>query len=323
MEQEKTESQTPTQTAEVASPSQAEASTSASAAVPASAVVPLTAQHRFWSTQPVPQQLVVAQVVNQEIEPAKPDVRKEPYNLPEGFKWVDCNVDDETEISDVYNLLNENYVEDDDNMFRFDYSKEFLRWALKPPGYRRDWHAGIRTTNNGKLVAFISAIPAAVRVYEKTVHMVEINFLCVHKKLRSKRLAPVLIKEITRRVHLQNIWQAAYTAGIVIPTPVTSCRYYHRSLNPKKLIEVGFSFLAPRMTMARTIKLYKLPEEPQIPGIRALEKRHVQSAHALLTSYLKKFKLAPEFTVDEFGHWFLSRENVVNCYVVEVSQPPI
>ena len=24
--------------------------------------------------------------------------------------------------------------------------------------------------------------------------MVEINFLCVHKKLRSKRLAPVLIK---------------------------------------------------------------------------------------------------------------------------------
>jgi hypothetical protein len=32
--------------------------------------------------------------------------------------------------------------------------------------------------------------------------MVEINFLCVHKRLRSKRLAPVLIKEITRRVNL-------------------------------------------------------------------------------------------------------------------------
>ena len=33
--------------------------------------------------------------------------------------------------------------------------------------------------------------------------MVEINFLCVHKKLRSKRLAPVLIREITRRVNLK------------------------------------------------------------------------------------------------------------------------
>jgi glycylpeptide N-tetradecanoyltransferase len=30
--------------------------------------------------------------------------------------------------------LNENYVEDDDNMFRFDYSPDFLRWALQPPG---------------------------------------------------------------------------------------------------------------------------------------------------------------------------------------------
>lgn len=35
--------------------------------------------------------------------------------------------------------------------------------------------------------------------------MVEINFLCVHKKLRSKRLAPVLIKEITRRVNVTNV----------------------------------------------------------------------------------------------------------------------
>jgi len=36
--------------------------------------------------------------------------------------------------------------------------------------------------------------------------MAEINFLCVNKKLRSKRLAPVLIKEVTRRVNLRDIW---------------------------------------------------------------------------------------------------------------------
>lgn len=38
-------------------------------------------------------------------------------------------------------------------------------------------------------------------------------------------------------------------------------RYWHRSLNPKKLIDVGFSRLANHMTMARTIKLYKLPDK--------------------------------------------------------------
>jgi len=54
--------------------------------------------------------------------------------------------------------------------------------------------------------------------------MVEINFLCVHKKLRSKRVAPVLIREITRRVNLEGIFQAVYTAGILLPKPVGTCR---------------------------------------------------------------------------------------------------
>lgn len=89
--------------------------------------------------------------------------------------------------------------------------------------------------------------------------MVEINFLCVHKKLRSKRMAPVLIKEITRRVNLRGIFQAVYTAGVILPRSVGSCRYLHRSLNPKKLIEAEFSHLTRNMTLQRTIKLYKLP----------------------------------------------------------------
>lgn len=57
--------------------------------------------------------------------------------------------------------------------------------------------------------------------------MVEINFLCVHKKLRSKRVAPVLIREITRRVNLKGIFQAVYTAGVVLPKPIATCRYVH------------------------------------------------------------------------------------------------
>jgi glycylpeptide N-tetradecanoyltransferase len=100
--------------------------------------------------------------------------------------------------------------------------------------------------------------------------MAEINFLCVHKSLRTKRLAPVLIKEVTRRVNLCNIWQAIYTAGVVIPSPFAEATYYHRSLNPKKLIEVGFSSLPKNTPMARYVKLHKLPEQTQIAGLRAM-----------------------------------------------------
>jgi glycylpeptide N-tetradecanoyltransferase len=90
--------------------------------------------------------------------------------------------------------------------------------------------------------------------------MVEINFLCVHKKLRSKRLAPVLIKEITRRVHLTGCFQAVYTAGVLLPKPVASCKYYHRSINPKKLVETNFSHLGKNMTIPRLQRIYKLPD---------------------------------------------------------------
>ena len=34
-------------------------------------------------------------------------------------------------FQEVYTLLSENYVEDDDNMFRFDYSREFLKWYFE------------------------------------------------------------------------------------------------------------------------------------------------------------------------------------------------
>mmetsp|Transcript_29012 Transcript_29012/g.90428 ORF Transcript_29012/g.90428 Transcript_29012/m.90428 type:complete len:489 (-) Transcript_29012:107-1573(-) len=284
--------------------------------------------HPFWDTQPVPS---IGSDYGQDSGPidevkTPEEVRDEPYVLPAQFEWCTVDIDDEAEAREIYLLLSENYVEDDDSMFRFDYSVPFLRWALKPPGYLRSWHLGVRVKSSCKLVGFITGIPANIQAasapdqaYEPTIKMVEINFLCVHKKLRSKRLAPVLIKEITRRVNKENVWQAVYTAGVVLPRPVSECRYYHRSLNPKKLIEVGFSHLGPRMTMARTIKLYKVPETTQLPGMRQMQPRDVQRVADLVIGYLKKFPLHPEFTPDEVGHWMLPREGVVYSYVREDS----
>jgi glycylpeptide N-tetradecanoyltransferase len=161
--------------------------------------------------------------------------------MPAGFEWCDIDVNDPVQIEEMYWLLNENYVEDDEGTFRFDYSKEFLRWALTPPGYYPDWIIGVRNIKTGKMMACITGVPATVSVYGTTMKMCEINFLCVHAKLRDKRLAPVLIKEVTRRVNLRDIWQATYTAGAVLPKPVAMCRYYHRGINVKKLIDVRIS----------------------------------------------------------------------------------
>jgi glycylpeptide N-tetradecanoyltransferase len=65
---------------------------------------------------------------------------------------------------------------------------------------------GVRGGKKNALFAFISAIPINVDIEGKTIEMVEINFLCVHKQLRTKKVAPSLIKEVTRRTNKRNVW---------------------------------------------------------------------------------------------------------------------
>ena len=102
--------------------------------------------------------------------------------------------------------------------------------------------------------------------------------------------------------------QAVFTAGVVLPKPVGTCRYWHRSLNPKKLIEVKFSHLSKNMTMQRHIKLYRcgrctlksysekpivnfaknrLPEETKTKGLRQLKASDIPEACSLLNKVRK------------------------------------
>lgn len=202
-------------------------------------------------------------------------------------------------------------------MFRFDYPVPLIRWAICPPNYIKEWHIGVRAKESKKLFGFITGIP--VELYVKGTHMwaAEINFLCVHKALRNKRLAPVLIKEVTRRVNRLNGWQAIYTAGVLLPRPITSARYWHRSLNPIKLVKVGFSHLGPRLTLKRMTKLYAVPDTPKIPGLRAIKESDMEKCLELFNSFQEKYPIHIQYTLEEFKHFFTPIDKVINTYVIE------
>ena len=88
------------------------------------------------------------------------DVEPNPLPLPTGYEWVTVDLADDEQANEVYTLLTNHYVEDTEGKFRFDYSIEFLRWALNPPGYNQDWIIGVR--GQGKLCGFITAIPVTM-----------------------------------------------------------------------------------------------------------------------------------------------------------------
>eukprot|EP00331_Platyophrya_macrostoma_P001006 CAMPEP_0176406110 /NCGR_PEP_ID=MMETSP0127-20121128/696_1 /TAXON_ID=938130 /ORGANISM="Platyophrya macrostoma, Strain WH" /LENGTH=399 /DNA_ID=CAMNT_0017785213 /DNA_START=66 /DNA_END=1262 /DNA_ORIENTATION=+ len=294
-------------------------------------------EHQFWSTQPVVKGSEMTTPEGPLENRTVADVRQDPFPIASVLEWwVPDIMGTEDDLTQVYELLRDNYVEDDESMFRFNYSREFLKWALAPPGYIQNWHVGVRRKSDKKLVAFISGIPVDVQVKRASEprddettpvgevehrKMCEINFLCIHKMLREKRLAPILIKEVTRRVNVLDMWQAVYTAGIKLPTPFASAQYFHRSLNPEKLVAIRFSripaqyekFQNPMQMMKRTYAVAK----SSVKGIRPMEAADVPAVCSMLRATLSRFHVAPVFSEDEVRHWFIPQEGVVYSYVVE------
>ena len=79
-----------------------------------------------------------------------------------------------------------------------------------------------------------------------------------------------------------NILHTSKSCNNVVHFNNSNFRYWHRSLNPKKLIEVQFSHLSRNMTMQRQIKLLKLNDTTKIEGLRPLTSQDVAGACKLL-----------------------------------------
>ncbi|XP_012737000.2 glycylpeptide N-tetradecanoyltransferase 1 [Fundulus heteroclitus] len=271
--------------------------------------------YRFWDTQPVPR-LDDHITTHGPLEEADV-IQNEPYLLPLGFSWDALDLSRPSVLTELCHLLNENYTEEDDNTMRFDFSPEYLLWALQPPNWLHQWNLGVRVDTTKKLVGFVAAVPADVRIYETKRRLVQVKFLCVHKKLRLKRMTPVLIRELKRRVNQQGLCQAVYTAGTVLPTPISSCSQWHRPLNPRKLMEINFPGLKQNMDLRRAQKFHRLPEVTKIKGLRPMTKEDASGIHSLLERNLCNFHLSPLLSPQEVEHWFLPKENVNDTYVVE------
>ena len=278
----------------------------------------------FWETQPVLQFNKESEVTFGEIwkDHKVEELPKEPYALPEeGLEWKDVDMTKQNEIDKLYEFLKTNYVEDEDHMFRFDYSKDFLKWHLTSPNYCTDWLISIvqldTIKNKKKMVGFIAGIPIKVSIYGHDIELAEVDFLCVKKEFRNKRLAPLLIKEVSRRIHLRDKWWAVYTSGTLLPKPFAETTYYHRNLNVKKLVDVHFTYLPHNMNMARAKNLYKLPTELPFDGFRPMEEKDVDQVYVLLENFEKQFKVHGYYDKDLVKHWFLPRKQVVYSYVRE------
>ena len=246
----------------------------------------------FWDKQPVPQDGVTYEG-GHEIEKDR-EINTEPVQLPTGFSWKMCS------IEEAHPLLNEYYLTSESS--RLKYSLETLKWAAESLGYE---NRGIIRDETQELIGFISSVPSKIRVCEDVLNMVQINFLCVHDDFRTMGFAPILISEMKRIANIKGIWQAVYTAVTKIPTPMVKSRYWHRILNVKKLSDVGFY----KVTNKTKQKYLEVRGTSQF---RKMETKDIPRVTILLQNHFKQFKVAPVIDKEWVKHCILPINSYVN-----------
>ena len=145
-------------------------------------------EHKFWDSQPIMKYREPTK--EGQIQQFKPeDIPTEPTTLPPGFEWCTFDVTNDEEVEEICEFLMDHYVEDQVGNFRLHYSKEKFRWGCATPGFIKDMHILVRNSKNKKIMASLVGVPKKIMINGQNTKMCEVNFLAVHHKLRSKRLA--------------------------------------------------------------------------------------------------------------------------------------
>ena len=131
------------------------------------------------------------------------EVSEESIELPEGLYWEDLDLQNEETLNEVHDFLSKNYVEDASGSFRLQYTKDKLKWILLGPSYEKKMHFCIR--HESKLVGICTA--TLLNLMTTSIKLANhgiVNFLCLDKTNRNKRLALILIWEVLRRLFIRS-----------------------------------------------------------------------------------------------------------------------
>jgi glycylpeptide N-tetradecanoyltransferase len=203
-------------------------------------------------------------------------------SLPRGFEWYTPDIDEITQF------LHENYTED------FHYTKQYLIWAFGT----QNWMVGIR----GKYcVGFI----CASQLHGITV----VNFLCVHRKWRGRRIGAILTREIKRILIQNNVLNVIWATSKILPSPSVKTTYYHRPLS-----ETGMRALKPGVKISMLKKIYRLPHAP---NLRLACQSDVPQITQKLNAFLDKYTLHPHFTQFEIDSPVCAYVRVHNNEIVD------
>jgi glycylpeptide N-tetradecanoyltransferase len=220
----------------------------------------------------------------------------EQQKLPDDFEWSSHS------LETIYDFLKENYVSAEN--FKLRYTMETLKWAIDVPGHQ---NICINEKHTQKIIGLISLTPFTMKLNNKEVKSVQVNFLCVHKDYRNRKLVGYLVTEAKRISESKNRNQSIATIHNSIPGSILKASYWHRLIDVEKLVKVGF-YQTDRLKE----KYFEVRGNSQF---RKMTPKDVPKVTQILKDYFKKFKIVPVVNETWVKHWLLPRDGVMYSYL--------
>ncbi|RVD91678.1 N-myristoyl transferase [Tubulinosema ratisbonensis] len=225
--------------------------------------------------------------------------KREPIKLPEGFTIK--NLEKEN-FNEVIQFIKNNYKDKIDSSLSLEYSDEFIKWYLVNH-CKKEYCLVLFYLN--ELVGFISGSEVNLCVNKEIRLFLGVNFLCLHLNFRNKKLAPLLISQLTFIANENNIFHAIFTGGKSFPFSFVKVNYFHRPINPKKLIESKYLFYYDEPELKSELKL-SIPTKEDISQI--LKLYHQNNKNMKIYEYL---------SLEKAEKIFLPVNNSVITYVLK------
>ena len=236
---------------------------------------------------------------------------EENINLSDNFIWYDINPKSDTDINDLYKFLYDNYNDTGDK-FGLHYTIELLQWYLSNPNYFTNLFLVVKYKE--KIVGSVIGIPITMSIFDKIDTFIYISFLCINKKLRSKSLCGIMTKKIIQRVYLNNLKYIYFASSLLLPAPIHYTIYYHRVLNIKKMVNIGFMSKPPEVSMKSFEQLYKTIDKLTL-NLQKINENDIPKCTQQLNEFNKKYKIHQIYTEEEFKYNYLPRINTNDSYV--------
>lgn len=230
--------------------------------------------------------------------------------LAEHLTFATINLNDSVELDELVLFLENNYVESDDELIKFGYTKENIIWNYLHPACIPELLLCIRDKESNELIATVFGKSVELKIKEKISTQIEKSFLCVSKKFRKMGLSKVINNELSRRVDALGLHNIFYTSGNSTPSKFRSLRYYHKTINPRKMCKLWH---IPSSTFEEKRSLILRDDEI----CRLIEQKDVKVCTAKLNRKLSDFDISYVFNEENFAHYFLPFGKTVYTYIIE------